>query len=146
MVEFGYPIPTGWVFIHAATSSAKSMSQVPAGACRTLDPVMALPVPPTSEGSRKSFPSPSVPMPRVEQEAWALHQAGVTPFTGPQAALALSPRPSAKSTMKSPRQFTHGPLLVFPYPLGRVLELEKSHGLVWPPMYQAPLKSISASG
>src|SRR5215468_3959181 len=146
MVEFGYPIPTGLAFIHAATSSAKSMSQVPAGACRTLDPLMALPVPPSNEGSRKSLPSPSAPMPSVEHDAAALHQVGVAPFTGLQAALALSPRPSAKRTMKSPRQFTHGPLLVFPYPLGRVLELEKSQGLVWPPMNQAPLKSISASG
>src|SRR5215472_2581154 len=134
MVEFAYPMPTGLTFIHPATSSARSMSQVPAGAWRTLAPEMALPAPPTSEGSRKSFPSPSAPIPSVEHWAGALHQAGVTPFTAAQAALALSPRPSPKRTMKSPRQFTQGPLLLLPQPLGIVAELEKSQGLVCPPM------------
>ena len=90
------------------------MSQVPAGACRAPGPEMALPAPPTVEGFRKSSPSSSTPIPRVEHCAGAVHQAGVTPLTGVQAALAVSPRPSPKSTMKSPRQFTHGPLLVFP--------------------------------
>src|SRR5262249_49883275 len=146
MVEFGNPMPTGWTFIQPATSSAKSMSQVPAGACRTPEPEMALPAPPAIEGSRKSFPSPSAPMPSVVHCAEALHHAGVTPPTGVHAALAVAPRPSPKRTMKSPRQFTHGPLLLFGKPVGSVFELPKSQGLVWPPMYQAPLKSISATG
>src|ERR1041385_8678112 len=105
-------MPTGLTFIHAATSSARSMSQVPAGALRAEGPEMAPPAPPFREGARKSSPSSSAPMARVEHCAGALHQAGVAPFDGEQAALAVSPRPSAKRTMKSPRQFTHGPLLV----------------------------------
>src|SRR5215469_18653915 len=107
---------------------------------------MALPVPPTVDGSRKSLPSSSTPIPRVEHWAGAEHQAGVTPFTGVQAALAVSPRPSPKRTMKSPRQFTQGPLFVFPYPVGMVEELEKSQGLLCPPMNQPALNSISARG
>src|SRR6201989_1297572 len=107
---------------------------------------MALPAPPAMLGSRKSSPSSSAPIPSVEHCAGTLHQAGVTPFTGAQAALALSPRPSSKRTTKSPRQFTHGPLLLLGKLLGMVLPFEKSQGLVWPPMYQAALKSISASG
>src|SRR6516162_9567580 len=139
-------MPTGLTFIHPATSSARSMSQVPAGAWRTPGPEIALPAPPAIEGSRKSSPSSSGPIPSVEHCAGALHQAGVTPFTGAQAALALSPRPSPKRTMKSPRQFRHGPLLLLGKLLGKVLLFEKSQGLVWPPMYQAALNSISASG
>src|SRR5262245_31442938 len=139
-------MPTGLLFIQDATSSARSMSQVPAGAWRALCPEMALPAPPFIEGSRKSSPSSSSPIPRVEHCAGALHQAGVVPFTGVHAALAVSPRPSAKRTTKSPRQFTQGPLLLLGKLLGKVLELENSQGSVWPPMYQAALNSISATG
>src|SRR5690348_11060733 len=139
-------MPTGLTFIQPATPSAKSMSQVPAGACRTLEPVIALPAPPVIEGSRKSFPSPSAPIPSVVHCAAALHQAGVTPATGVHAALAVSPRPSPERTMTSPRQFTQAPPLAFGKLLGKVFELPKSQGLVCPPMYQAPLKSISATG
>src|SRR5574338_326341 len=117
-------MPTGFTFIHPATSSARSMSQVPAGAWRAPGPEMALPAPPASEGSRKSSPSSSSPIPSVEHWAAALHQAGAAPLLGAQAALALSPRPSPKRTMKSPRQFTQGPLLVLGKVLGNVLELE----------------------
>src|SRR5215471_6136833 len=139
-------MPTGLLAIHPATSSASSMSQVPEGACRTLLPEIALPAPPEMVGSRKSLPSSSVAIPSDEHCAAPLHQAGVTPLTGLHAALAVSPRPSAKSTMKSPLQFTQGPLLVLGKLLGKVLELANSHGLVCPPMYQAALNSISASG
>src|SRR6185369_14160350 len=139
-------MPTGLTFIHAATSSARSMSQVPAGAWRAEGPEMALPAPPFMDGSRKSSPSSSAPMPSVEHCACAVHQAGVTPFEDEQAAFAVSPRPSAKRTTKSPRQFTHGPLLVLGKLLGKVALFEKSQGLVWPPMYQAALNSISARG
>src|SRR3974390_2269582 len=146
MVEFGYPIPIGVTFIQLATSSAKSMSQVPAGAWRTPLPEIAVPAPPPVDGLRKSLPSSSPPIPSVEHWAAAEHQAGVTPFTAVQAALAVSPRPSPKRTTKSPRQFTPGPLFVFPYPVGMVVELEKSQGLLCPPMYQPALNSISARG
>src|SRR5262249_12709340 len=141
-------LPTLLFAIHRATSSAKSMSHVPPGVCRTVAPVTVGPAPPGIEGSRKSSPSPSLPIPSVEHWATAVHCGGIPPSAeAAQAELALSPRPSEKRTMKSPVQEPQGPLL--PLDIGGppwVAEFENTQGFCWPPMYQAALKSISASG
>src|SRR6266852_5309121 len=135
------PKETSLLAIQEATSSAKSMSHVPGQVWRTPRPVMVAPTSSCVLGLRKSLPSSAVPMPTVVQEA------GFTPrMLGVQLGLALSPRPSEKSTMKSALQPLQGPLLPFAIAAPGMAPAPNHHGFSWPPMYQAVLNIISAMG
>ncbi len=83
-------------------------------------------------------------MPTVEQFAVAVQNAGVTPAVGRQAQLPTSPRPSEKTTSKSALQPLQGPLL--PTAMAALEPVPNHHGDCCPPMYQAVLNIISASG
>src|SRR3982751_6249064 len=88
------------------------MSHVPGHVCRTPLPVIVAATSGCVFGLRKSLPSSAVPMPTVVQAALAVQNAGFTPrMFGVQLGLAMSPRPSEKTTMKSALHPLHGPLL-----------------------------------
>src|SRR5216684_4645975 len=141
------PKETSLLAIQEATSSAKSMSHVPGQVWRTPRPVMVAPTSSCVLGLRKSLPSSAVPMPTVVQAAVAVQKAGFTPrMLGVQLGLALSPRPSEKSTMKSALQPLQGPLLPFAIATPGMAPAPNHHGFSCPPMYQAVLNIISAIG
>src|SRR5467141_2057784 len=123
------------------------MSQVPGQVCRTPRPVMVAATSACVLGFKKSLPSSAVPMPTVVQAAVAVQKAGFTPrMFGVQLGLAMSPRPSENSTMKSALHPLQGPLLPFFIAAPGIAAAANHHWLSWPPMYQAVLNIISAIG
>ena len=107
-------------------------------------------VAPTSNcvlGFRNSLPSSAVPMPTVVHAAVAVQKAGLTPrMLGVQLGLAMSPRPSEKTTMKSALHPLQGPLLPFCIATPGIAGAPNHQGFSCPPMYQAVLNIISAMG